>query len=106
MTDPTLGFTISIDAPEDFNVDVYFGHRCNKDEETAAEHIHQIPPTKGRTRMWQAEIALLTWHSFRIEWKPSVPDPKAKTFGPVERREVAQPTEVRKAAVGAKQRHA
>ncbi len=61
MSHPTLNFTVHVDAPNDYHVNVDFGHR--------SKDIHQLPP-ENDTHTWRTGIALLTCHSLRTEWRP------------------------------------
>ncbi len=66
LSDPTVDITVSVEAPSDFDVEVFIGHRLQ--EETPPK-IKQIPPAPDRTHTWQMTAAMLTWHSIYIRWK-------------------------------------
>lgn len=74
---PTVNVTVTVDAPEDFELEVYFGHRFQQGEHS---RISKVPPPPERTHTWQMTGAMLMWHCVSIEWKgknvaePNPPD--------------------------------
>lgn len=73
LTYATANLTIHVEAPNDLEVRVYFGHRCQED---SPPKVAVIPAAPGIAHTWQISAAMLIGHSIHVEWKKKKTPPQ------------------------------
>jgi hypothetical protein len=82
VSTPTVNPSVHVEYPDNFEVEVYIGHRFQDlPPDERRERIAMIPPGPGKTHTWHLSAGLVSWQSIFIKWKKKKTPPSGSPAG-------------------------